>query len=161
MKQMHTEDRREVMRGYTGRIFEREVLGECRFRCQGYLTFQSSVRGVLGNQPYAPHNPPGEVGNFRAAVAAEMRGLGLNPDSLRIYTAVGSPLDHFHRIDGFFSFEGIIVTLDLTVNRHKDMTRAKVLVTGEDAADGYKESAWEIARWFEFAQKTKMKGVLR
>ncbi len=150
------------LEGYTGRVFEREVLGECRVRCQGYLKFRQAMEEVISNQPHAPHDPPGEVGHFRDAVFKEMKQMGLNPKYLRLYTAVGSALDRFHGIDGFFTFEGITVTVDTTINQDKDedSTKARVLVTGEDAVDGFKGSARRVAELFSYARSMGKKGVI-
>ena len=91
-----------------------------------------------------------------------MSERGFDPDRLRLYTAVGSTLDIYHHIDGFFFFEGVIVTMDTTINPNKDQEscRARILVTGEDAINGYKDVAVEIARCFERARNFDWKGVV-
>ncbi len=149
------------LRGTTGRIFERETLGECRIRCRGYVKFKPALDAVFCNQPGSPYEPAGEASNFREVVAQEMQGAGMNPSRLAIYTAVGSALDVFHKIDGFFFYEGVIVTVDTTMNPHKDCApRARVLVTADDAITGYHEAAGEITGWFNRAKACGMKGVI-
>ncbi len=149
--------------GYTGGIFEREVLGQCRVRSQGYLTFQAAMEEVMRNQPHAPHDPPGEIGRFRSVVARKMKVAGFNPDHLHLFTAVGSTLDQFHGVDGFFVFHGITVTVDTTINDSKDeeSSKALVLVTGEDAVDGFERPAERVVGLFRYAQARGMKGVIR
>ena len=155
-------DRNPELAGYTGHLFEWEVLGECKVRASGYLRFRAAVEEVLSNQPHAPHNPPGEIGTFRRAVAVGISERGVDPDQLRLYTAVCSTLDIYHHIEGFFFFEGVIVTMDTTINPNKDQEscRARILVTGEDAINGYKDVAVEIARCFERARNFDWKGVV-
>jgi hypothetical protein len=154
-------DRNPELRGTTGRIFEREVLGECLIRSHGYVKFRPALEAVFRNQPGSTFEPMGEAANFRDAVAAKMREMGFDSSRLQLYTAVGSALDVFHKIDGFFVFEGTIVTLDTTTNPHKDCApRARVLVTAEDAIIGYQQSAAEIAGWFNHAKACGQKGVI-
>jgi len=148
------------LRGYTGRIFEREVLGECRVRAHGKMGFYASLKEVMRGQPSNTFEPMGETDRFYTAVCGQMRRKGLNPVGLQIYTAVGSSLDRFHGIDGFFSFEGIIVTVDCTINPHKDVTKARVLVTGEDFVAGYHDVAEDIAARFKTAIHCGWKGVI-
>ncbi|MDE1974948.1 MAG: hypothetical protein KGI49_00315 [Patescibacteria group bacterium] len=156
-------DRNPELRGYTGRIFEREVLGECRIRARGYVSFRSALGAVFRNQPGSPYEPMGEAGHFHGVVADSMKVRGFNSSRLKLYTAIGSALDRFHGIDGFFYFEGAIVTVDATMNPHKDVSRARVIVTAEDAFSQfgeYGQAAHEIAGWFDHARIHGWKGVI-
>lgn len=154
-------ERNPEMAGYTGRIFEREVLGECRIRARGYVKFRPALNAVFRHQPSSPYEPSRETRNFHSVVAQEMKNLGMNDSHLGIYTAVGSALDLYHRIDGFFYFEGMIVTLDCTIDPNRDEhPRARVIVTGEDAINGYSEVAKMIAGYFRRGQVCGRKGVL-
>ncbi|MDE1974947.1 MAG: hypothetical protein KGI49_00310 [Patescibacteria group bacterium] len=147
----------EAPSGYTGKILETEVLGECRIKARGYLKFNQSIEEVKENQPYDPHHPTGEAGSFHDAVAEAM---GIEPDQLEMYTAVGSALDRFHGVDGFFEFNGIVITVDVTANEHKDSYKARVIVTEEDAGNGFKESARIIAAEFKRAKDLGWTGVV-
>ena len=146
-------------RGTTGRIFETEVLGECLLRARGWMEFHRAVKAVRWAQPHDPYRPVGERQRFNQAVKAEMQALGMQVDALGLFSAVGSPLDR-HGVDGFFSFHGIMVTVDCTINPHKDTTDSCVLVTGADADNGFREAANEIAFWFKWAEKNGKKGVI-
>lgn len=153
--------RNHELAGYTGRIFEREVLGECRLRVQGYMSRNDSMKFVFNNQPYDPLHPPGEAGNFHHAVSTEMRNWGLKPAKLKLLTAVGSPLDWHYGIDGLFVFEGIMITLDCTINPYKDAApRARVLVTGEDAVLGYPVASHYVAKLVTQAHLERRWGVV-
>ena len=143
--------------GYTGHIFESEVLGTCRVRAHGYIKFNQALSEVKENQPNDPHHPIGEAGEFHKAVASVM---GVDPDKLELYTAVGSSLDIFHGIGGFFSFEGVTVTVDVTANSHKDNCKARVLVCMDDAENGYKQAAAEIADQFKRSKQFGWTGVV-
>ena len=55
--------------------------------------------------------------------------------SVNFFTAVGTPLDRFHGIDGFFEFCGVVATIDLTLNPHKDSGKADMVVHRDDLGD--------------------------
>jgi len=154
-------DRSPELAGYTGRIFEREVLGECLIKARGKVSFHSALNAVFRHQPSDPCRPNGyQTVEFYNTVAYHMSALGMNPRRLQVYTAVGSALDRWHGIDGFFSFEGALVTLDCTINPHKDSSRARVLVTAHDAFTGFHEAAIEVAFRFKDAIECRVKGVV-
>jgi hypothetical protein len=81
---------------------------------------------VKANQPKAV---PEQASLLRDAVSREVGG------NVRFYTAVGSTLDIKHGIDGFFEFAGIVVAIDVTLNREKDVGKADIVVRGEDLDD--------------------------
>jgi hypothetical protein len=121
------------------------------------MKFNQALEEVKENQPYDPHHPTGEAAEFHRAVASAM---GVDPEELELYTAVGSTLDRFHGVDGFFSFNGIIVTVDVTANPHKDSYKARVIVNLEDAGNGFKESSAEIAAQFDRSKRLGWTGVI-
>ncbi len=143
--------------GYTGHIFELEVLGECRATSHGYMRFYRALREVEASQSRQANQPTGEAKRFRDAVA---QAMGIHPLRLHLYSAVGSALDHHHGVDGFFTFDGIIITVDTTINPHKDVSDARVIVTYDDAVNGYEESARQVAGWFNRARVCNWKGVI-
>jgi hypothetical protein len=116
--------------GYTGHLFEEEVLGTCRVEWHGYMTFHKSMDLVRSHQPCDPTDPsPRQANNFHARVAMAM---GLEDWSeLKLYSALGTPLDYLHGIDGFFEFKGRVVTFDLTINPNKDEYKADIIITPE------------------------------
>lgn len=141
--------------GVTGGIFERETLGECKARAIGYLKFQEAMTVVRRNQPCDVRHPKGETAVFHTAVA---QALGVAVGELEVYTAVGSALDLYHGIDGFFVWRGIAVTVDLTLNPHKDEHKARVIVTGADAEQGYATAAAKIAGHFRRVWSARAEG---
>lgn len=115
--------------GYTGGSFEYELFGYCGVSWQdtGYLSYEESMKIVKSSQPWNPMDPKCRLANnFHYAVT---QALGLEDCSeLKFYTAVGSALDRYHGIDCLFEFHGIVVTIDVTINRYKNNCRADVLV---------------------------------
>ncbi len=114
--------------GYTGHLFEEEVLGKCQSTHRGYMRWHEAAAEVRKNQP-----------RTTAPVASKLCGelrKKLPGIDIRFYTAVGSTLDLMHSVDGFFEFEGTVsVTIDLTMNSAKDCCKADVLVCESDLAD--------------------------
>ena len=156
------EPRNPELAGYTGKTFEREVLGECKVRViHGKLKFNRLVSQIRWNQPENPYYPTRERSNFHRAVASELEGRGVHGSALGLFTAVGTPLDRYHGIDGFFSFEGIMVSVDCTLDPNMDPSpRARVVVHGEDMLDGYKEPAYQIANLICEARRKGRKGMV-
>jgi len=48
--------------------------------------------------------------------------------NIRLYSSIGTPLDYWHGVDGFFELEKSIVTFDLTTLEDKDVLKADVLI---------------------------------
>lgn len=114
--------------GYTGHLFEEEVLGTCTVTHRGHMKWRDAVDVVRKNQPRI-------ATPVAAKLESELRKKLPNVD-VRFYSAVGSTLDRMHSVDGFFEFEGVvIVTLDLTTNPHKDACKADLLVNESDLED--------------------------
>lgn len=139
----------EPLKTTTGHLFEWETIGECRVKSDCFMSYWPAVDLVTRSQkssPYRPACPDAQV--FHSAVAA---ALGVNKGNLGMYTAIGSPLDRYYQVDGFFKYQRIIVTFDLTKNPHKDTTRAMVLVTALDVLLGFREASGLIAGVFKRA----------
>lgn len=119
--------------GYTGRLYEREVLGSCKVAWDGksYVAYDEALHGVIEGQPWDPRDPtPRAASDLHASIAL---ALGIEDWSkLGLFTAVGSPLDFFHGIDGFIAYRGRYVTFDVTTNPHKDEAKADFVVTEDD-----------------------------
>ena len=121
------------MNGYTGRLFEEEVLGRCGGSWDGtsYLSYRESMRFVVEHQKWNPTDPePQRANDVHALVAMAMDIEDWS--ELGFFTAVGSQLDRFHGIDAFFVFEGRVVTIDVTLNPHKDEHKADFIVYEQD-----------------------------
>ncbi|MEX0651917.1 MAG: hypothetical protein WD509_02365 [Candidatus Paceibacterota bacterium] len=56
-------------------------------------------------------------------------------DEARFFTAVGTSLDVHQGIDGFFEFNGVVVTIDVTMNPDKETWKADRIVHPEDLED--------------------------
>ncbi|MCR4279667.1 MAG: hypothetical protein NUV78_02955 [Candidatus Zambryskibacteria bacterium] len=117
---------------FTGSEIEEEVVGRCMLKWNGkHVPYQQSMRSVMANQPWDPSDPEPKFANdLHASVA-----LALKLDDwsrLKLYTAVGSPLDYYHGVDCFFEFEGLIVTIDVTVNPNKLEYKADLVLNVSD-----------------------------
>jgi len=119
--------------GYTGRLFEEEVLGRCRGHWDGYMDWKQSLMYASTHQPkgWDPTDPSRDDANdLHAFVAME---LGIEDWSqLGLFSAVGTPFDQFHGVDGFFVFQGTVVTIDVTLNPHKDDWKSDLIVHPND-----------------------------
>ncbi len=125
------------MDGYTGRIFEEEILGAClwSWRGAGYLSYSRCVREVMRHQPADPADPKNRAANDLHFLVAEALGEE-DCSQLGLYTAVGSPLDRFHSVDGFFLWNRAVVTVDLTCNGKKETYRADFIIHKDEVYTG-------------------------
>ncbi len=136
---------RSARDGYTGGLFERDVVGKCRYAgTMQYVPFRQAMEEVKKLQPWDPSDPELPTANdLHASIATELR---LDDWSeLKLFTAVGSPLDQFHSIDAFVEFRGKVVTIDLTVSRFKGEYRADITVDPDDIFVGMSGTAKKIA----------------
>lgn len=110
--------------GYTGHLMESETLGELSHleRENFYVPFRRAMAWVEEHQPFDPTDPGPRFANDVHALVAEKLGIE-DLNEVKFFTAVGSPLDHFHGIDGFFRIKTrgkeFVVTLDVTINPAK------------------------------------------
>jgi hypothetical protein len=114
--------------GYTGGLIEREIFSEVDKDkyplTRDYLKFRDAIVAVKKSQPYEdPSDPEPRFSNDLQATIADKLGLD-DYSHVRIYTAVGSHLDKFHKIDAFVEYDItknriVRVTLDVTQNPQK------------------------------------------
>ncbi|MDD2677897.1 MAG: hypothetical protein WC042_01560 [Candidatus Paceibacterota bacterium] len=118
--------------GYTGELFEEEILGPWRIVCQGYLPYSQALAEVIKNQPrnWNPSDPPTRIANDLHALVA----INLNLDDwslLNLFSARGSSFDIFHGVDAFFIINKTLCTLDLTISK-KERAKADLVIRDED-----------------------------
>jgi hypothetical protein len=116
-----------------------------------YIPYQQAMRLARAAQPYDPCAPSRDgARKLHGAVAKELKKvLGLVEDrELRFYTAVRTPLDDLHQVDGWFEFEGWVITIDLTISDRKDQAKANVVVHAQEADDNFEFAAKDIADAF-------------
>ena len=131
-----------VTRGIkTGEDFEQAMLGISHEYARrsirpyaGERDFDSCVhhakvmQGQLGWNPKKPKTPFSR--RFFSSVAGSLKNL---PHKyLRMFVAVGTPLDSRYGVDLFFEYEGAIVTVDLTISERKEDPQADVVLTLAD-----------------------------
>ncbi len=124
--------------GYTGRLFEEKVLGTCKARCYGYMSWRTSAELVRQNQPVKKTSV---VSRLEQEVGKQLGEV------VNFYTAVCSAMDIFHGTDGFFEFHGFVVTVDVTTNPHKNSGKADLIVHADDL-ENLPTLAGRIAREF-------------
>lgn len=122
-----------LVSGYTGRLFEEEVLGALHITWSRgrFVPFVEALRLAQINQSWDPSDPNLRVANDLHAEVALALGLD-DWRELRLFSAVNSPLDFFHGVDGWFEFRGRVVTMDVTTNPHKLSAKADFIIRPED-----------------------------
>jgi hypothetical protein len=130
--------------GMTGRLLEREVFGDISVAWEGkmqYLPYQEAMHFCHNHQPenWSPTEPsPRVASDLHALVAIGLEEIigEFEWNELGIFSAIGTPLDVFHGVDGWFEFHGRVVTFDLTTNSQKGTYKADViLIYEEDNSD--------------------------
>ncbi len=139
---------------YSGRMFERDFIGvvdverpeyQAAYRAAvdegGYASYEHALRLAKRFQPYDPTNP---TRPFAMDIRLELIDLlGIPPDQydrVKFFTAVHTPFDHKHGVDGFLEVEDPKtrmvqrVTFDLSLNRRKER-KADILVRELPAPD--------------------------
>lgn len=107
----------------SGHQFETEVLGRCSAPCRSYVQRQECFELVRKHQPARKTET---LCRLEREFAKRVGGR------VCFYTAVGSPLDVFHGIDGFCEYCGRIVTFDVTENPEKVVGKADVVIHPDD-----------------------------
>lgn len=123
-------------RGYTGKILEHDYFGQSvspsadvlKFLHEfgkstpdgkAYLPFNKSIELIKKFYTQDPHNPSKPVA--KDLFQALLKKLKIeNPQQLSFYSAIDTPLDTFHGIDGFFECGDIRLAIDLTANPRKE-----------------------------------------
>lgn len=102
--------------------YEVEVLGRCAAPYTGRMQHTAAVELVKKNQP-------AKKSQTVASLEHEFKRRGL---AVKFYTAVGSALDFHESTDAFLEFNGMVVTIDLTLNPDKEVSGADVVVQPDD-----------------------------
>jgi hypothetical protein len=122
----------------TGRMLEESFLMPIEVTWNGYMKYRESFQWCLKHQPtgWDPTDPPTRASSdlySEVALAMEEVIGDFNWEELRFYTALRSPLDEKHGVDGWFEFRGRVVTVDITENRAKEFGyKADVILFYED-----------------------------
>ena len=127
--------------GITGHQFEEEFVGSCKVRWTGeYIPFRPSVDMVRKGQPTDAVHELGK--SFLTEVA---KALNVTEAELTLLTAVGTPLDQFHRIDAIIEYRGMVAYVDFKMRNL--ISRVAFVVRPEDVDNGFSLIAQDIA-WF-------------
>jgi len=148
---------------YTGKIYEAEYFGEIdkndpkileeikahakpskNPRYEYWMNYRDSLnlakkfqpidKSEPGRKRVDPANPNAPLlRDIKEALIDQWNLSDEEADNLKLYTAVGSPLDFFHKVDAFVEYRGDIITLDLTLRSEDDAggKRADVIISGE------------------------------
>ncbi len=133
--------------GYTGRLFEEEVLGTLHISWsrENYVPFDRAVALAIAHQNWNPSDPSSRLANDLHSEVALSLGLE-DWQELHLFSSVNSPLDYFHGVDGFFEFRGRVVTFDVTTNCHKLSAKANFVLHPDDFEENRPVVARMIAR---------------
>ena len=123
---------------HLGQICSGSELEEALFGCSSKSrnrhlpksTLDHSLKHVKSHQHVYGWNP--RKPRTRAAKAMHTRvakNLPHGRKELRLFVAIGSTLDAYYGVDAFFEYGGVIVTIDVTVSRHKDCPKADFIVS--------------------------------
>ncbi|MBP6858395.1 MAG: hypothetical protein KBC33_01020 [Candidatus Pacebacteria bacterium] len=135
--------------GETGHIAEEEFLGTCRVSWDGkmYVSYRDAMNMARDNQADNPSAP--RLAGARMLHKAVAHELGISDSAeLKLYSAVGTPLDRLHGVDAWFEFKGIVITIDVTMSEQKERAKANVVVNLNDSAFDFEFSAKDIADAF-------------
>jgi len=109
--------------GFTGPIFEADVLGQCGAPANGHKPpFGQAIREVENFQPYDPSAPDKRyplAAMLHAMVGVRLGLYGKKRRQLQLLTAVGSDMDEYYGTDCFLRWRGRRVNIDVTLNPHK------------------------------------------
>ncbi len=106
-----------------GKIYERSFFGKCPWQSEDYESWWECVRRIIktGDQPGTDFTKI-----FCKEIAWRL-GYNDNDNVIEFFSAVDSPLDRYHGIDGFVVMwlseehdNAKIVTLDITLKPEKD-----------------------------------------
>lgn len=106
----------------SGHLFEEATLGLCPATSCDYMPYHAAVEAVRKNQPRQP----------RPAIARLEKEIARYGLPVKFYTAVRSTLDQFHSVDGFFDFDGVLITIDVTMNPSKVTGKADIVIQADD-----------------------------
>jgi hypothetical protein len=139
-----------------GTFFEVQILDRCTFLNHDYFSYRRSLQIARESQPrgWDPCDPHIQAANDLHYFVFEAMGIE-EIESLKLYTALNTPLDYYHGVDCFFEFNGEVVTIDLTLNLNKPDVKADVRIDDQIIDDDknirenyMKELAREIAKDF-------------
>ena len=138
--------------GYvTGKIIERELLGEVKKeKYEKYMESSYLPREIA--MKVTKECQPARMKDFAASLLAAIKEkLSLEKEDIKFFTSVESHLDYHHGIDAFFEIKvgdkEEVITFDITKNPNKDVKEAEVI--GLVPADGLDKEVDE----FEFNEQ--------
>lgn len=160
---------------YTGREFEADMLGEVdifspKFQealnkvvitgedGRRFVSYRDALDLVKKFQPADPKNPKKDFLRELRLAVAEKLGLETTEEleTISAYTAVRTPLDVYHGVDGFIEIKSQkqpaeIVTLDLSLNPEKEI-KADIFVgelpDPDENEDAYLQAIEDLAEVF-------------
>ncbi len=131
--------------GYTGRLLEGELLMPLlgTWKGEGYFTEERSYDWVKKNQPWNPSDPSNKMANDLHYLVGEKLGLE-DFNDLKLYSALGSPLDLYFGVDAFFEYGDAKITLDITANPHKTEHKADYIIHEDLLTDVGRQAASKV-----------------
>ena len=171
--------------GQTGNLFEWQHIGEIDTKTpeyqkelkklqeaaaeegakNGFVPFEKALELARKFQPFDPTHPNKPFArDIRISLLDLMINKGLiteteeNQDSVKFYTAIKTPLDTFHGIDGFIEFKDkdgkkYSATFDLTLNSKKQGYKSDIIVTELPDPNLKEDKMRYLATIEQYAQK--------
>jgi len=109
----------------------KKAMAEAGADPRGYLKYRQAMELAKRFQPGDPQNPKKEFSRDLRIEVADL--LGVPYESVAVFTAVKTPLDVFHGVDGFLTVkvgnQEFVVTMDASLrDKEPDEVKADVLV---------------------------------
>lgn len=154
----------------SGALSEHFLLGSLHTESKLYLSYSEAVKLAKDLQQDNPVNPKKPfMRDLRNAISRKMDFKdSKDAERLKIYTAVGTPLDHYHKADMFVELEdeggknSKIATGDATINKEKiaDKDKKADVLIGEipdptENKEEYDFAVEGLAEKFAAVLKTK------
>ena len=114
----------------SGSEFEKTIFGECKWKksISNYIPKRECVKKIIEK---------GESDEPTIKFIIKKASSRLKKP-VRAYSALGSPLDWWHGIDGFFICSNHIITADATLNKNKVEKKADIMIRMIDIENPYK-----------------------
>ncbi|MDO8430076.1 MAG: hypothetical protein Q7S73_01790 [bacterium] len=137
-----------------------------------YMRFRTAMELARQFSPYDPTNPDKPFArDIRIAFQDLLESAGAlkeeDRDLVRFFTAVGTPLDKFHGVDGWLEYldpkdrKRYFATFDFTKNPNKQVYKSDIMVMEQDLPDRTLETKNYLEKIEEYAKEALKKIVAR
>jgi len=146
-----------------GKVFEKKLLGECPLKIGGFMYFVDSIKLIITATRRLQLKEDRYTEFVKEFINVLSKKLSCNNKNIEFFSALETPLDNYHGVDGFFVFwknskKNIcrFATIDVSL-RQKVSFRANFLVTDRDIIE---KKAIEIANYLKKNKKGRCRNFL-